>query len=65
MADVSYEIKSNGNWITVNEWIFRSWTGERRINGELYNGEVFYLDSAAQTVLEDFISTLADKEDQA
>ena len=23
--------------------IFRSWTGGRRVNGELYNGEIYYL----------------------
>jgi hypothetical protein len=33
------------NWIQVSSYIFRSWTGPRRINGEPYDGPVFYLGS--------------------
>lgn len=39
------EIKVNSGWIEVDEWIFRSWTGERRKNNEEYNGPVYMLGS--------------------
>ena len=38
-----HEIKVNGGWVKVTEWIFRSWGGERRINGETHTGDVFLL----------------------
>ena len=40
-----YEIKLYGSWHEVTEWTFRSWGGPRKINGELYEGPVFYLGS--------------------
>lgn len=39
------EIKVNGSWVEVNEWIFRSWAGPRRIDNGDYAGTVFYLGS--------------------
>jgi len=40
-----YEIKVNGSWVEVNEWIFRSWSGPRQINSKPFVGDVFYLGS--------------------
>ena len=40
------ELQVNGGWIEVDPYIFRSWTGPRRINGEDYDGPVFYLGSS-------------------
>lgn len=37
------EIFSGGRWIEVSEWIFRSYTGERRLNNKPYNGPVYVL----------------------
>lgn len=37
-----YEVKVNNFWRKVDENIFRSWQGERRLNGEDYSGPVFY-----------------------
>ena len=47
MADVR-EIKvrlGSTRWVKVDEGIFRSWTGSRRLNGEDYTGPVFILGS--------------------
>lgn len=38
-----YEIKQSNRWLIVDEWIFRSWTGERKLNGEPFNGDVYIL----------------------
>lgn len=39
-----YEIEvGTGHWVEVSYDIFRSWTGGRRIDGEEYNGTVYYL----------------------
>jgi hypothetical protein len=38
----TYEIKVYGRFIKVDENIFRSWSGERKLNGETYHGEVFH-----------------------
>lgn len=40
-----YEIKVNKAWHAVDEGIFRSWGGERRLNGDTYKGPVYYLGS--------------------
>lgn len=40
-----FEIKERGRWLEVSEWIFRSWGGERQINGVIYDGPVYYLGS--------------------
>lgn len=37
------EINVQGSWVEVNLWIFRSWSGPRRIDGVDYTGRVFYL----------------------
>jgi hypothetical protein len=37
------EGKVNGRWIVFPEWTWRSWTGERKLNGEPFNGPVFFL----------------------
>lgn len=47
MADVR-EIKvrvGTDHWVRVDEFIFRSWTGPRRLNGETYLGPVYLLGS--------------------
>lgn len=37
-------IPANGReWIVVSPYIFRSWSGKRRINGQSFNAPVFYL----------------------
>ncbi len=41
----NYEILCNSSWIQVTEWIFRSWAGERRKDGQAFVGPVFYLGS--------------------
>ena len=33
----------NASWVKVSSWIFRSWTGNRKVNGKSYNGPVFVL----------------------
>ncbi len=39
-----FEIKTeHGSWVKVTEYIFRSYTGERRKNGKKYHGPVYYL----------------------
>jgi len=45
LADVTLEIEVNNRKVTTNEWIFRSWTGRRWVNGTLYTGGVFNLGS--------------------
>ena len=40
-----FKIKVYNNWIEVDKWIFRSWTGERKLNNKLYNGPVYVLGS--------------------
>lgn len=37
------EIKVNGCWLEVTEFIFKSWGGERRKDGIAYVGTVVYL----------------------
>ncbi len=39
------EIQINGSWVSVNDWIFRSWGGPRRKDGQDFTGPVFYLGS--------------------
>jgi hypothetical protein len=40
-----YELKTRptSEWVKVTEYIFRSWTGQRRINGVEYHGPCYYL----------------------
>lgn len=38
-----WEIKKGESWLVVDRYIFRSWTGERRVNGKPYKGRVFVL----------------------
>jgi hypothetical protein len=42
-ADAVLEIQVNGSWTTVSDYIFRSWTGARRINGTEYAAPVYVL----------------------
>lgn len=37
------EIEHSGRWLEVSNWIFRSWTGNRRKNGKEYKGPVYIL----------------------
>lgn len=39
------EIKVHRDWLKVTGWIFRSWTGDRRVNGVAYTGPVYVLHS--------------------
>ena len=39
------EVKVGPSWIEVTDDIFRSWTGERRINGDEHHGPVYALGS--------------------
>lgn len=41
------EAKVNGEWVAVSWWIFRSWTGGRRVNGRAFHGRAFYLGQTA------------------
>lgn len=43
--DDNMEIKIHSSWSKVTLWIFRSWEGERKLNGKPYHGPVFYLGS--------------------
>jgi len=40
-----YEIKvrPTSGWTKVTAYIFRSWSGERRLDGEIYEGPVYYV----------------------
>jgi hypothetical protein len=40
-----YEVKVNGRWCKTSAYIFRSWTGPRRLDGKDYNGPIFILGS--------------------
>jgi hypothetical protein len=42
---MKYEIKINGSWAEVTSYIFRSWSGKRRIDGVDAIGPVYYLGS--------------------
>jgi hypothetical protein len=44
-APLKHEILSNGQWVEVTDHIFRSWTGERRLNGSKYHGPIYNLGS--------------------
>lgn len=39
------EIYVNGGWHETSDWIFRSWCGPRRKNGELFIGPRYLLGS--------------------
>lgn len=48
VGSIVYEIKlADGRWIKVAEFIFRSWTGERRKDGVAFAGPVFVLGKEA------------------
>jgi hypothetical protein len=38
-----YEVSIRGRWHKTSAYMFRSWTGSRRIDGENYNGPVYFL----------------------
>lgn len=42
MKEHLYQVKVNGVWTTVSETIFRSWNGQRKMNGHAFHGPVFY-----------------------
>lgn len=42
---MTLEIFVNGSWHETSEWIFRSWCGPRRRNGELFVGPRYVLGS--------------------
>ncbi len=37
------EVRINGRWYAVSMYIWRSWTGRRRMNGREHHGAVFVL----------------------
>lgn len=39
------EARINGRWVRCPAYTWRSWTGERRVNGEPYAGPVYFLGS--------------------
>jgi hypothetical protein len=39
------EVQLLDRWFLVDENTWRSWTGRRRVDGEDFHGEIFYLDS--------------------
>jgi hypothetical protein len=49
MARQKYELKVNAVWSEVDWYIFRSWNGERRINGLAYVGPVYYLGTTVRS----------------
>ena len=38
-----HEVMYGGSWVVTDPDIWRSWTGERMLNGELYHGPVYNL----------------------
>lgn len=40
-----YEIMVNARWCKVTTWVFRSWTGPRRLDGKPYVGPSYFLGS--------------------
>lgn len=49
MDDETLEIKVNGKWVEVADYIFRSWTGGRMKNGLDYVGPTYYLGTMKET----------------
>ena len=41
-AKLEIEVRAD-RWSTVTADMFRSWAGNRKINGRVYNGPVYYL----------------------
>jgi hypothetical protein len=39
------EILTVSGWVHVDAWIFRSWSGARRIDGDAHKGQVYFLGS--------------------
>lgn len=50
-AAATYEIKQGGRWLKVDAWIFRSWTGARRVDSVPYAGANFYLGNAKEVAV--------------
>ena len=44
-AEPLYEVMYVDSWVVTDPDIWRSWTGERMINGEVYHGPVYNLGS--------------------
>lgn len=44
-ADQVLEIRNTGAWLQVSEDVFRSWEGDRRLNGGIYFGPVYKMGS--------------------
>jgi len=40
-----YEVQTRpgGSWCKTSQWMFRSWSGARRIDGEPFDGPVYIL----------------------
>lgn len=41
LAGKTLEIKDRGGWFRVDPTVFRSWAGQRRVDGAVYHGRVF------------------------
>lgn len=44
-AHLEVENHSNGDWVQVTCLTFRSYAGNRRVNGEVYEGPILYRDT--------------------
>jgi len=40
-TEAKLEVKVKGDWIEVSPSVLRSWSGERRVGGKPYDGEVY------------------------
>ena len=52
---MKYEVMIGQNWHNVSEYIFRSWTGARCVNGKVYQDQRFVIgsDELATGVMQD------------
>lgn len=43
----TYEVQSDrGTWLRTSQWMFRSWSGPRRLDGLTFDGPVYILGNA-------------------
>lgn len=50
------QVKLSDSWVEVTDSIFRSWTGDRRINGEDFHGPVYNFKDESNKVYTGFRS---------
>ena len=56
------EIHVNKQWVKVDPWIFRSWAGPRRRNGQPYKGPLYFLGTDEPTGTKDEDTYVAQKD---